>query len=148
MSINDESLYKYNNMLIPLYKHTAEMLCKDLKGGINLTQLLIMKYIAIGVSNTKDISDNLNLTPAAISKMVDQLCEKGYLERERSLADRRLITLINSEQGKEVLKCNNDVHKEALRRFIDYLDDSEITAFEVTIKALCRYLEIKGIKHI
>lgn len=149
MPIDNEVIDKFNHMLIPLCRHMAEMLNKDLKGGINLTQLLIMKYIVVGVMNTKDIAENLNLSAAAISKMVDQLCEKGYVKRERTSEDRRVVTLINTEQGKEILKCNNEAHREALKGFIAYLDvNNGIEAFESTIKSLYEYLEAKGINQI
>lgn len=50
----------------------------------------------------KDLAAQLQLSPAAITYVVDRLVESGHVERERDPADRRRVVLRYSDPGREV----------------------------------------------
>lgn len=84
----------------------TELYSKYLNKTVNLTfpQLLILKKLANGRSLTSSqVADELSLSRATITTIVDRLEKRGLVSRERSQNDRRVIYLVLSEAGENLL---------------------------------------------
>lgn len=67
---------------------------------LNSTQTKVLVAIAKNKENTmKMISEGVGLEKGSFTTVVDSLIERGYLERVRSEADRRKISLSLTEEG-------------------------------------------------
>ncbi|WP_368652792.1 MarR family winged helix-turn-helix transcriptional regulator [Ornithinibacillus sp. 4-3] len=62
-----------------------------------------------------DISKKLGLTPPTVTHLVEKLVKKELVERVLDDSDRRIIYLVITEKGKEVLKRAN-IEGQVLRR--------------------------------
>jgi DNA-binding MarR family transcriptional regulator len=76
---------------------------------INITELIVMHGITRGNAdndksfNTPGIQSFLQVTKAAVSKIVNSLEKKGYVTRETNKANRRKIVVELTPAGEEVL---------------------------------------------
>ena len=69
---------------------------------ISFTQWVVLALIASGTANTcSDLSRDMDHNSGAMTRVVDQLEERGLLVRRRDEGDRRISKLIITDTGKE-----------------------------------------------
>ncbi len=61
------------------------------------------------------LADYINIPMSTATGIVDRLVKKKYIQRERSETDRRVVALVLSEQGKEII---NEV-KDSISNYVD-----------------------------
>lgn len=89
---------------IPRAIRTIRRLSADLlNSDLTFQQFRILNLVNEGMGQTQ-MSQNLQVSMAAISKIVDLLVKRGLLKRETG-EDRRCLTLSLTTEGKKVLKC-------------------------------------------
>lgn len=95
------------------------------------------------LSNTQ-ISKRMNLSPSRLTRVIDGLVRKGYMQREIDTNDRRYMRIILSRRGKiltnKLSKDFIDIHKEILQDIDASQHDSLITAMEHFHSAIERWL--------
>ena len=77
----------------------------------------------------KELATHLNLTPGAVSQMVDTLCQAGFLERSPQENDRRTIAISLSENGQHI---SNELNNKIAQKISEYLagvPDEKLTTF-------------------
>jgi DNA-binding MarR family transcriptional regulator len=82
---------------------TAEMdaALKDI--GISSQQMGILLSLTRGIATTPfELSKLLSIDTGLMTRMLDKLESKGFLERSRSVDDRRVVNLTLTDKGKEV----------------------------------------------
>jgi len=89
---------------------------KTFNENLGVTHVLTLGYINRNEkSRPSDISKELGLTPPTVTHLVEKLVQKKLVERVLDDSDRRIIYLVITEKGKEVLKRAN-VEGQKLRR--------------------------------
>ena len=74
---------------------------------LTFTQWISLMGLREGVANTSaDLARHLNHDAGAISRLVDQLVERGLVKRERSTSDRRVVHLKLTAQGQTVARMH------------------------------------------
>ena len=74
-----------------------------------------------------DLADMLNLTPSGLTRRLDGLVKAGFVSRERSERDRRVMLGVLTEKGWDKLKSVAPEHVASVReRFIDRLTPQQI----------------------
>ena len=75
------------------------------KYGITGPQLGALRFVALtpGIS-MRQLSEKLYLHVSTVSGIVDRLVKRGYVERERSDEDRRIVRLDVTAAGRRVIK--------------------------------------------
>ncbi len=74
-------------------------------GGLTPVQLMILKVLQEeGRLTASALSRRVSLTPATLSGLLDRLEERGLLERQRDVQDRRRQWLLISGTGRELLR--------------------------------------------
>jgi DNA-binding MarR family transcriptional regulator len=71
------------------------------KGAITVPQLRILAQLACEPCNNKTLAENLGVSVAASSRMVDLLVKRGLVEREPGQKDKREIVLHLSPAGQK-----------------------------------------------
>ena len=70
---------------------------------VNKTQLRALMFIKnYGSISMTDLCSKLNIEKGSLTSMVDDLTEKGYVIREKDLADRRKYMITITEKGEEI----------------------------------------------
>jgi len=84
-----------------------------------------------------DLADMLNLSPSGITRRLDGLVKAGFVARERSTADGRVMLGVLTPKGFEKLQTVAPLHVESVREnFIDRLTPGQIDGIGEIFEAL------------
>lgn len=101
-------MQKYDELLVSLRKviRAIDLHSKQLNKTSGLTgpQLLIMNEVAHtdGITASR-IAQNVNLSPATVTNILDRIENRELVTRVRSQLDKRRVSLYLTERGKEIL---------------------------------------------
>ena len=77
-----------------------------------------------------DLASNLQLSPSGLTRRLDGLVRNGLVDRQPSVADRRVMLAVLTEAGAAKLAEAYPVHLASVRqRIIDQLDAADVDAF-------------------
>jgi len=88
--------------------------------------------------SVKALAESMGVSLPAMSRAVDGLLERGFVEREEDPADRRMKRIWLTEAGRTVPLALNEARLSTLLELINSLDDEAATALE---RALTLILE-------
>lgn len=83
---------------------------------------------AIGVDDSRsssEVAKKLRITMGTLTKAIDGLVGKGYVNRERSKSDKRKVLLSLSEKGKMLYKKHKDFHTEMISAVMQDMDEKD-----------------------
>jgi len=98
--------------------------------GISYTQMFILSYIKRneGVS-LKKLAATIGITSSAATQQVDNLVKKGFLVREQSNVDRRLLKIcLAGKMDKRIEKLQTK-YLDHLYAFFDVISDEELVEY-------------------
>lgn len=73
--------------------------------GLKPPQMMFLVMLADrGRTSMRDISREMALHPAAVTRFVDQLIERGLVERMRDESDRRVVRVDLTPEGRNVIE--------------------------------------------
>lgn len=79
------------------------------------------------------VAKKMSVTQASINISMNGLEKKGYINRERSTQDKRVVYVTLTPKGKKAYNHHRDFHKKMIHSIVDNLDDAEK---EVMLKML------------
>ena len=94
--------------------------------NVNKTQLRALVFIKNhGSISMTELCAKLNIEKGSLTSMIDDLTKKGYVYREKDLADRRKYMIVITEAGEKLAvdftsKLSNDLEQKLFK-----LDDRE-----------------------
>ncbi len=90
-----------------------------------LTNLL--DAIPPGASGVKvsELSNRLNVTPAAVTHMINDLEKMGHVERVADPADRRIVLLCPTESGRQMIVAAKEQFYKFLTGLIEFLGEDD-----------------------
>ena len=119
-----------NEMLVSLFNHVmdveADAVITEEFSDITNNDMHIIE--AVGISDPKtrsEIAKKLNVTVGTLTTNMNGLEKKGYIVRERSSEDKRVVYAILTERGKKAFYHHRDFHKNMIRSVVGDLDDDE-----------------------
>ena len=80
--------------------------------------------------SVKALAESMGLSLPAMSRAVDGLFERGFVEREEDPADRRMKRVRLTDAGRTVPRALNDARLSALAELMSSLGDEEAGALE------------------
>lgn len=76
-----------------------------------------------------DLADLLQLSPSGLTRRLDGLVKRGYVSREASTDDRRVMKAQLTDAGHEALRATAPYHVASVRRHVfDLLDAEQVDA--------------------
>ena len=94
--------------------------------------------------NNKTIAERMNLSPSRLTRIIDGLVKKEYIQREIDPNDRRNMRVNLSNRGKSLVQQLNkayvDIHAEILQDIDPSQHESLITAMTHLLEALEKWL--------
>ncbi len=90
------------------------------ESGLTTPQVLILQSIqALGEVTSRRISDQVNLSQATVTTILDRLEHRGFIERYRSQKDRRIVHSRLTESGLSSLqKAPTLLHEKFIESFL------------------------------
>jgi len=80
-----------------------------------------------------DIAQRLSMSPAAMSRSIDGLVQRGFVARRESASDRRSREIALLPQGRDALRRLLAAREAALESFAEALSDAERTALHAAL---------------
>lgn len=132
---NHETL---NEILVRLFANILDIEEKCLKIGefsdLSITEMHVIDNIGINRERTmSDTAKDLRITSGTLTTAIDNLIKKGYVVRERSVEDRRVVKIKLTEKGVAAYNSHEDFHKDLVISALQQLDGTEE---ELLIKVL------------
>lgn len=93
-------------------------------------RVLLFFYEHKSFDTAKDIVQNHFLTKSYVSKSVDRLIDKGYLERRHFKEDRRYIHLVVMEKAIPVIQMIQEKRRKMICRLLDGVPKEELEVLE------------------
>lgn len=135
-----ESLKLCNQVCFPLYACSKELIrqygpyLKEL--GLTYTQYLVMMVLWEKQTVTsRELAECLHLDYGTLTPVLKRLEHAGYLQRTRAAEDERLLTLILTEQGKNLQDQAVSIPP-AVAECMGLTEDEFQTLYVLTYKAL------------
>lgn len=73
--------------------------------GLSMSQIgALLRIFRGGRSSVSDIGDNLGVTSAAASQMLERLVQQGLILRKEDPEDRRVKQVVLTDKGREILQ--------------------------------------------
>lgn len=102
--------------------------------GLSMTQMLALRHIHYNQDcNISQISEELGVTTAASSQLLDRLVQQGLIARRENPNDRRHKQLVLTEKGRQILTESMLARQQWLYQMMEHLTVEEM---EQIIEAL------------
>lgn len=102
---------------------------------------------AIGIEEPRSMSmiaKILNVTVGTLTTNMNSLEDKGYIIRQRSTQDKRVVLVILTDKGRKAFFHHRDFHKHMIRAIIKDLDEDEKKILIQCLQALDDFFEREG----
>ena len=100
-------------------------ICYSKEKGLSMSQIGALFRIFRGKSSVSDIGDNLGVTSAAASQMLERLVQQGLILREEDPDDRRVRQIVLTDKGRQILQETIAARQGWLENLAHILSDSE-----------------------
>lgn len=135
-----------NELLVNLFNHVmdreaAAVITEEFRDITNNDMHIIE---AIGVDEPKNMSaiaHKLSVTVSTLTTNMNGLEKKGYILRERSQEDKRVVHVTLTDKGKKAFYHHRDFHKSMIRAIIKDLSEEEMEILRSCLVNLNRFLE-------
>ena len=121
------SLYTASNALIRAYKPILSSL--DLTYLQYMTMIVLWEHAPL---NVKEVGNKLHLDSGTLTPLIKRLVDKGYVSKQRSTLDERIVEVNLTEVGRELesqgahvpgqLMCNVDMSVEQAKQLKQLTD--------------------------
>lgn len=88
-----------------------------------------------------DIAEFLSITPGSLTTSVNVLVKKGYLRREGSESDRRVVYIVPTDKAEKVNKIHAKFHSDMIDEVLQFIDDDEVEPLLDTLEQLGYFFE-------
>jgi DNA-binding MarR family transcriptional regulator len=100
-------------------------ICYSKEKGLSMSQIGALFRIFRGKSSVSDISDNLGVTSAAASQMLERLVQQGLILRKEDPNDRRVRQIVLTDKGRQILQESIAARQGWLENLSRTLTDSQ-----------------------
>lgn len=102
---------------------------QDVLGGqyaeLSRPKLRLLVKLEDGPVSISELADRLRISSPAVSQMIDKLSSDGYVRRESSHGDQRVVSVALTDGGREVLARSLDAFRSRVREVFAPLNDEE-----------------------
>ena len=145
-----ESPY-WNNVLVSLRQimRATDLQSKRMIKACGLTtpQIMILRAIkTLGDVTVKRVSQDVSLSQATVTTILNRLEERKLVERVRCARDRRIVNARLTEKGQQVLSTTPPLlHEKFIERF-ESLEDWEKTQLLSALQRIATMMDAEGLE--
>lgn len=137
-----------NRLLVQFFKYIMEIeerkLITDEFKEITYNDMHIIE--AIGLMQPKKMSEIakiMSVTTGTLTKAVNALEKKGYVQRQRSEQDKRVVYMMLTEQGVLAYKHHERFHQDMIAFILDHVSEAESQVLRQALERLMGYFREK-----
>ncbi len=114
--------------------------------GLTIPQVMVLSAIdRLGDVTVKRISDDVSLSQATVTTILDRLEDRNQVERVRSQTDKRIVNARLTSSGKALLKSSPPLfHEKFIERF-ENLRDEEKAGILSALKKVATMMDAESI---
>ncbi|MFB6466144.1 MarR family winged helix-turn-helix transcriptional regulator [Cytobacillus sp. Hz8] len=130
MRLKQEQIFELEQLLRMVYRKLKQDIHTIFKKEISHGEYTVLKLLSKDTSlKATDLSKNLKVSASHITMVTDSLVKKGFLTRTRSDVDRRVVDMVVTDEGKELLKHFNEKRSDYFYEKLNQFSDEEIEEF-------------------
>lgn len=128
--MSERSTRGLNEMLVNLFNHVMDVeaqavITEEFKDITN-NDMHIIEAVGIDAPrNMSEIAKRLSVTVGTLTTNMNGLEKKGYIIRERSTEDKRVVLVTLTERGRKAFFHHRDFHKNMIKSVVVGLDEDE-----------------------
>lgn len=138
-----------NELLVRLFKDLLEiegkcLITEEFK-DISSNDMHIIE--AIGLEEPKmmsEVAKLMSVTTGTLTKAMDALTRKDYVERVRSAEDKRVVRVSLKEKGRKAYFHHEQFHRQMIEHIKQGLNEQETTVLIYALAKLADYFHIIG----
>lgn len=135
-----------NELLVNLFNHVMDMEGKAVITSqfqdITNNDMHIIEAIGIEEPrNMSAIANKMAVTVSTLTTNMNGLEKKGYIRRERSLEDKRVVYVLLTEKGKKAFYHHRDFHKKMIKAIVKDLTEEEMEILYHCLQNLNEFFE-------
>lgn len=120
-----------NELLVSLFNHVMDMEAKAViteeYSDITNNDMHIIEAIGLEEPrNMSQIARRLGVTVGTLTTNMNGLDRKGYIKRERSEKDKRVVYILLTEKGRKAFYHHRDFHKKMIKAIVKDLNEEEM----------------------
>ena len=99
---------------------------------------------AIGIEEPQKMSaiaKRLSVTVGTLTTNMNSLDENGYIKRERSLIDKRVVLVSLTDKGRKAFFHHRDFHKHMIQAVVKDLDEDETKVLIKCLRNISSFLD-------
>lgn len=109
---------------------------------ITTNDMHIINAVGLGDGNNMTtIAKKLNITVGALTTAMNSLVRKGYVVRERSEKDRRIVNILLTQKGEKAFHQHDEFHKNMVSAVMEGLSDLKSEDSRALIAAMNRLVK-------
>ena len=139
----DETL---NELLVKLFKNITEIeaqcLVTEEFRDISYNDFHIIEAIGTGEpKNMSTVAKLMRVTTGTLTKAIDALTEKGYVIRERSRQDKRVVGVYLTRKGRAAYAHHEEFHRDMIAQAKGELTEQELPVLIYSMAKLVDYFQ-------
>lgn len=138
-----------NTLLVQFFKYIMEIeerkLITDEFKEITYNDMHIIEAIgidAIGLETPRKMSEiakTMSVTTGTLTKAVNALEKKGYVTRQRSKEDKRVVYILLTERGVRAYKHHEKFHQDMIAFILEHVSEEESRVLQQALERLMGY---------
>jgi len=106
------------------------------EGSLSLMHLNVLMLLrSHGAVTMSQLAEQLDVSVASATGIVDRMEKRGIVDRHRSEEDRRVVQVSISEQGQEIFQAMEETRQVHLTRLVKLISDEELAALLTGLRA-------------
>lgn len=139
-----------NELLVDTFNDILTIEQIALKAGrlndLSVTEIHTINAIGMYVPRTmSEVASDLGITVGTLTTAINNLVKKGYVERRRNEADRRVVKVTLTRCGKLAYRVHEHFHAEMIKATIDGLTEDEEKVLAAALTKLNDFFKNKHI---
>ncbi|MEG0671800.1 MarR family transcriptional regulator [Clostridium sp.] len=143
-----KSIRIINELLVDLFNDILVIEQNAIKDGdfndISITEIHTIEAIGMYSSKTMgEVAQALDITVGTLTIAINNLLKKGYVHRERSEIDRRVVLIELTRRGKIVYRIHEKFHSDMIRETIAGLTEDEEQVLVHSLEKVSKFFKLK-----
>lgn len=115
----------------------------NLADGLTPPQFFVLGFLQSRQRTVTEIAEVMGVQPSAITAILDRMHKSGFISRERSATDRRVVEVYITDRGREVYKKSQARRLHVMTHYLGYLKQEELEQLLRIYEKLSRIIEEK-----
>lgn len=123
-------MFQLETLLRTVFRKMRLEINTILGSEVSSNEFIVLKILLLsGPHKATDLAKELHVSASHITTVTDSLVKKGYVMRKRSERDRRVVELLLSEAGRNLVQSLEEKKSAYLQSKFDKFSEDELKVF-------------------